>query len=114
MGLPCRNQQIYGEQYFCLGGMLKMSNCTAFWVYILKCSDGTLYTGQTIDISHRVILHNAGKGAIFTRGRRPVTLVFAKKTASRGEALKKEKEIRRLPKKAKELLIKIQGGYPSQ
>ncbi|MEW6661409.1 MAG: GIY-YIG nuclease family protein [Bacillota bacterium] len=83
-----------------------MSDTPVFWVYILKCSDGSMYTGQTIDLSRRVALHNAGKGAIFTRGRRPVTLVYAEKTASRGDALRKEKEIRRLPKKAKELLLK--------
>jgi putative endonuclease len=83
-----------------------MSDDLEFWVYMLKCADGSLYTGQTNDLSRRVLLHNAGKGAIFTRGRRPVVLVYAEKLATRGDALRKEEEIRKLSRRRKELLLK--------
>lgn len=87
-----------------------MSEGSGFWVYMLKCCDGTLYTGQTNDLSRRVLLHNAGKGATYTRGRLPATLVYAEKMASRGDALRKEREIRKLPRRKKELLLKIGAG----
>lgn len=72
-----------------------------WFVYILRCADDSLYTGVAIDVAARVATHNAGKGAKYTRGRRPVTLVYREKTGSRGAALRREAEIKRLPTTAK-------------
>ncbi len=71
------------------------------WVYILRCADGTLYTGQAGDLTKRLALHNAGKAARYTRGRVPVDLVYAEWVATRSEALRRERVIRRLPRAAK-------------
>lgn len=76
-----------------------------YWVYMLKCADGTFYTGQTMDLEGRVALHNAGKAARYTRGRRPVELAYAERVTSRGEALRREQALRKLPRKVKETLI---------
>ena len=58
------------------------------YVYILRCGDGTLYTGWTTDLEHRVAMHNAGKGAKYTRARRPVRLECAIKKMMRSEKLR--------------------------
>ena len=50
----------------------------SWWVYLLRCGDGTLYTGITDDLDRRLAAHNAGRGAKYTRSRRPVTLVWRK------------------------------------
>jgi hypoxanthine-DNA glycosylase len=65
-------------------------------VYILECSDGTLYSGWTNDLEARVAAHNAGKGAKYTRSRLPVRLVYSEAVASRSDALKREREIKRM------------------
>lgn len=64
-------------------------------VYILRCSDGTLYTGYTTDVEKRVARHNAGKGAKYTRARRPVALGFVWECADKSEALRLERKIKR-------------------
>ena len=76
-----------------------------WWVYILRCADGTLYTGMTDDTERRVAAHNAGKGAKYTRGRGPATLVYRELCATRSEALKRESAIKRLPREKKLQLI---------
>lgn len=76
------------------------------YVYMLKCSDGTLYTGYTNNIEKRVKVHNLGAGAKYTRGRRPVTLVYFERCKSKGDALKREHEIKCLSRKQKLELIK--------
>lgn len=76
------------------------------YIYILKCSDGTLYTGYTNNISKRILAHNSGKGAKYTRGRRPVKLVYSEKYLSKKNALKREYEIKQLSRKEKIKLIK--------
>ncbi len=64
-------------------------------VYILKCSDGTLYTGYTTNIDRRILEHNhSHRGAKYTRGRRPVTLVWSEKYSTRGQALSRERELK--------------------
>jgi len=78
---------------------------TCYFVYILKCADGTLYTGITNDLENRVITHNSGKGAKYTRGRTPVTVVYQEICKSKSEALKREAEIKRMPKDKKLELI---------
>ncbi len=56
------------------------------YVYILRCADGTLYTGWTTDLNRRLAAHNAGSGAKYTRSRRPVALLYSEECASRGAA----------------------------
>lgn len=82
------------------------------YVYILLCGDGTLYTGWTNDLEHRLALHIAGKGAKYTRGRGPLSLVYHEEVADKSAALKREAEIKKLPKKQKELLIKNKKIFP--
>ncbi|MBU0647802.1 GIY-YIG nuclease family protein [Patescibacteria group bacterium] len=74
-----------------------------WYVYILKCSDGTLYTGITNDIKRRVGEHNSSElGAKYTRGRRPVKLMYARGMDSKVEAMREEYRIKRLSKEKKE------------
>ena len=61
--------------------------------YILLCADGTLYTGWTNDIEKRLAAHNAGRGAKYTRGRRPVTLLYSEECATKSEAMSREAAI---------------------
>lgn len=69
-----------------------------WFVYILRCADGTLYTGITTDLARRVEEHNTGKaGARYTRSRRPVVLVYSEVVENRSEASKREHAIKKLP-----------------
>jgi len=74
-------------------------------VYILKCGDGTLYTGITDDLPHRLEMHRAGKGAKYTRGRSPLTLVYQEDAESYSEALKREYRIKQLSRVEKQKMI---------
>jgi putative endonuclease len=76
---------------------------TAWWVYMLRCADGTLYTGITTDVTRRIAEHNGdgGPGARYTRSRRPVKLVFVEAAASRAEASRREAEIKQLDRARK-------------
>lgn len=82
-----------------------MSNEKRWFVYILRCADGTLYTGMTDDIEHRIAAHNAGKGAKYTRGRGPVEMVYRECCESRSAALKRECAIKKLTRPQKLTLI---------
>lgn len=73
--------------------------------YILKCSDDSLYTGWTNNITHRLKMHNEGKGAKYTRGRGPVKLVYLEEFETKQEAMSREAKIKRLKRKEKLLLI---------
>jgi predicted GIY-YIG superfamily endonuclease len=77
-----------------------------FWVYILRCADGALYTGQTDDLERRIAQHQSGEFAGFTSSRRPVKLVFAQVCASRVEALNFERQIKGWTHKKKVALIR--------
>ncbi|PHV72303.1 hypothetical protein CS063_02165 [Sporanaerobium hydrogeniformans] len=77
-------------------------------VYIVKCKDGTYYTGYTTNIEKRVAMHNAQKGAKYTKGRLPVELVYEEHFESKGQALKREYAIKQLTKLQKEKLIRVQ------
>ena len=77
-------------------------------VYILQCADGTLYTGLTMDLERRLRAHNSGQGARYTRGRRPVRLVYQEEQPTRSAAQKREAAIRRLSRASKLRLIKRQ------
>ena len=74
-------------------------------IYILLCSDNTLYTGWTNDLEGRISCHNAGRGAKYTRTRLPVQLVYYEKFAEKSQALKRESEIKKLSRKKKLELI---------
>ncbi len=73
----------------------------AHYVYMVCCANGTLYTGYTINVERRVALHNAGKGGRYTRSHRPVSLVATWTFNSKGEALRAERELKRLPREQK-------------
>ena len=75
------------------------------YTYMVKCSDGTLYTGWTTNLEHRVKAHNDGEGAKYTRSRRPVELVYYEEYATKAEAMKREYSIKQLTRKQKEKLI---------
>lgn len=75
------------------------------FVYILACADGTLYTGWTTDVERRLKEHNAGRGARYTRGRRPVELAYYEEVADRSTALRREAALRRLRRSEKLALI---------
>ena len=74
-------------------------------VYIVRCADGTLYTGYARDPLEREKLHNSGRGARYTCGRRPVRLVYSEVFESRGDALRREYQLKHWPRSKKEALL---------
>lgn len=82
-----------------------ISDVNRHYVYIVECRDGTLYTGYTTDVARRVEIHNAGKGARYTRGRTPVRLLYVETCVDKGEALRRELAIKRMSKQAKTRLV---------
>lgn len=76
------------------------------YTYILKCSDGSLYTGWTNDLEKRVKAHNDGIGGKYTRSRRPVELAYYEKHFTKEEAMKREAAIKKLPRAEKEIMLK--------
>lgn len=78
-----------------------------WYVYVLQCADGTLYTGVARDVAARLKAHNAGRGARYTRGRLPVTLVYSEEASGRGAAQEREYRIKRLPATAKRRLCAL-------
>jgi len=76
------------------------------YCYIVECSDGTFYTGWTTDPERRVKTHNAGRGAKYTRTRRPVKLVYVEEQPDRATAMKRERAIKALPREKKMKLTK--------
>ena len=83
-----------------------------YYVYLLRCADGTLYTGFTNDLARRLAAHNAGRGAKYTRGRRPVELVYWESFSNESSALRREYAIKQLPRRQK--LTLIQSSVPSR
>jgi len=73
-------------------------------VYLLRCADGSLYTGITNNVEARLLKHNAGRGAAYTRTRRPVELLYREDSMTRSQALVREAQIKRLPRERKERL----------
>ncbi|UTR16634.1 GIY-YIG nuclease family protein [Salipaludibacillus sp. LMS25] len=80
-----------------------MSN--KYYVYVLKCKDDTYYTGYTTDICKRIRVHENGKGAKYTRGRGPFSLVYEQCLATKSDALKRERQIKAMKREEKERLI---------
>lgn len=79
---------------------------SSYFVYILRCEDGTFYTGITTDVKRRVEEHNSSSlGARYTRGRRPVVVVYSQLYKNRSEATREEARIKKLARSAKLLLV---------
>ena len=76
-----------------------------WYLYILKCGDGTLYTGITNDLEKRLEAHRSGKGAKYTRGRGPLELMYRESCDSHGDALRREHSVKRLSREEKLALI---------
>ena len=75
------------------------------YVYVVECSDGTYYTGYTTDVERRVADHNNGDGAKYTRGRRPVELVYVESFDTQSAAMQREHAVKQLRRPAKERLV---------
>jgi putative endonuclease len=76
------------------------------WVYLLRCADGTLYCGWTVDVERRLAAHNAGRASRYTRSRLPVDLVWSRPMADRGAARREEARIKALSRTAKLALVR--------
>lgn len=81
---------------------------TSWWVYVLRCSDGSLYCGISNDVEKRLRAHNAGKGSRYVRSRRPAHVVFSRSFDSKSEALKAEYRFKKLSKSQKEHIVASQ------
>jgi putative endonuclease len=85
----------------------KILNCNVLWfIYILTCSDGSLYVGHNNDLENRVKSHNLGKGAVFTALRRPLKLSYFEVYGTKEETLKREKQLKKWSRAKKLALIK--------
>jgi len=80
-----------------------------YFIYIAKCKDKTYYTGYCVNLKERLQAHNEGKGAKYTKYRRPIKFVHTESFDSKSEAMKREAAIKKLSRKEKELLIKSMG-----
>lgn len=83
----------------------------AWFVYMLRCRDGSLYTGCTDHVERRLAVHRSGKGAKYTRSRLPVELVYQETVADRSAALRREAAIKRLPRREK---LKLLEQHPDE
>jgi len=77
-----------------------------YFFYLARCNDGSLYAGTCVDVREREAKHNAGKGAKYTRARLPVSIMYREEFATRGEALRREAEVKRWTKTKKEELTR--------
>jgi len=76
-----------------------------FFVYILRCSDGSLYVGHTADLDQRLAAHNAGRAALFTRMRRPVVVAYFEQFTDELDAIRREAQIKKWSRSKKEALV---------
>ncbi len=83
------------------------------YVYLLECSDGTLYAGWTTDLAKRLATHNRGQGARYTRCRLPVRLVYWEESNSRSAALRREAQIKKFRRQVKQQMIKNFTACPN-
>ncbi len=82
------------------------ADATQWYVYVVRCSDGSFYTGIATDVERRIDEHNSGNnGAKYTRGRRPVTLIHKEACADRSAALKREIAIKKMKRRQKAALV---------
>jgi len=84
-----------------------------WWVYLLRCSDASLYCGIALDVDARLQQHREGKGAKYTRGRAPLQLVYREACASKPEALRRERAIKRMRREAKLRLCDPRPSRPA-
>jgi putative endonuclease len=84
-----------------IGVMIKKATRRAAFVYLLRCADGTIYTGWTFDVMRRVRDHQRGRGARYTRARRPVELIYHERVPSRRAAMRREVAIKRMSRQRK-------------
>ena len=77
----------------------------SFYCYIVECADGTYYTGWTVDPEKRVVVHNKGRGARYTRTRGPVKLVYVEELPDRNSAMKRELAIKKMKREGKMKLV---------
>lgn len=84
------------------------------YCYIVQCQDGSLYTGWTNNLEKRLAAHNNGTGAKYTRGRRPVTLVYAESFETKQEAMKRECTIKALSRADKLKLLKSVAEFQNE
>jgi putative endonuclease len=84
------------------------------YVYLLRCSDGSLYTGWTTDPKRRLAAHSAGRASRYTRSRRPVELAALIPVPDRSAALREEARVKRLPRSAKLALVRSAGATPAE
>lgn len=89
--------------------MAKIRRTGTHYVYIVECADGTFYTGYTPRLRRRIKLHNTGRGAKYTRDRRPVKLVWSKRYRYFKRAFKREIAIKRMSRAQKERLVGSKG-----
>ena len=82
------------------------------YVYMLRCADDTLYCGWTTDLEKRLAAHNSGRGAKYTRSRRPLVLVYAEEYEDRHDALSREWHIKRMSRAEKMILVKRFEEHP--
>lgn len=78
-------------------------------LYLLRCGDGTLYCGIALDVAARLQAHREGKGARYTKGRGPLELIHAEPCGTKGDALRREREVKALPRARK---LALAGGKP--
>jgi putative endonuclease len=88
---------------------MQNSGMDEWYVYIVRCRDGSLYTGIATDVDPRLAEHEAGRGSKYLRGRGPLKLVFKRRVGQRGRALKIEREIKELSRQKKQELIQDTG-----
>ena len=81
----------------------------SWYVYMVRCRDNSLYTGCAVDVARRVQVHNAGRGAKYTRSRLPVELVWQEPCADRSEALRREYALKQLTHTQKEALLESEN-----
>ncbi len=82
------------------------------YTYMVRCADGTYYTGWTTDLKRRIKAHNNGTGAKYTRARTPVSLAYAEQHTTKSEAMRREAAIKKLPRTEKEALAASFTGVP--
>ena len=91
-----------------------MADASPWFVYVLRCGDGTLYAGATNDVARRVAAHRSGTGARYTRGRGPLRLVYSEPCADKPAALRREHAIKRLSRTDKLRLLRAARRLDTQ
>ena len=77
----------------------------SYFVYMVRCKNGTYYAGYTVDLENRLKTHNSGRGAKYLRGKTPVVLVYVKEYRDLGNAMRAERALKKIPRAKKEALV---------